>query len=136
LVARVKEITAGKGAELIFDPVAGKTLPTLAEAVAWGGNIILYGALGGVDVPYPLLTAFARNFGLRTYIVYNFCGLPTLGLPRNEAAFGRAVKFIDTNLASGKLKPIIARTFPLVKVQEAHRYMESNQQLGKIVMTV
>ena len=90
LPARVKEITAGKGAELIFDPVAGKTLPTLPEAVAWGGNIILYGALGGVEVPYPLLAGFARNFGLRTYMVYSFCGLPSLGLPRNEAAFARA----------------------------------------------
>jgi len=136
LPARVKEITGGKGAELIFDPVAGKTLPTLADAVAWGGNIILYGALGGVEVTYPLLTGFARNFGLHTYLVYNFCGLPTLGLLRNKAAFDRAVKFINANLASGKLKPVIARTFPLAKVQEAHRYMESDEQLGKIVLTV
>ena len=136
LPARVKEITAGKGAELIFDPVAGKTLSTLAEAVAWGGNIILYGALGGLDVPYPISAGFVRNFGLRTYLVYNFCGLPTLGLPRNEAAFSRAAKFINANLASGKLKPIIARTFPLAKIQEAHHYMESDEQVGKIVVTV
>jgi NADPH:quinone reductase-like Zn-dependent oxidoreductase len=136
LPARVKEITGGKGAELIFDPIAGKTLPTLAEAVAWDGNIILYGSLAGVDVPYPLFAGFARNFGLRTYMVYNFCGMPTLGLPRNQAAFGRAVRFINTSLASGKFKPIIATTFPLAKVQDAHRYMESDEQLGKIVMTV
>jgi NADPH:quinone reductase len=136
LVARVKEITGGRGADLIFDPVAGKTLSTLAEAVAWGGNVILYGALGGIDVSYPLFTAFVRNFGLRTYMVYNFCGLSTLGLPRNEEAFGRAVEFINANLASGKLKPVIAKTFPLARVQEAHRYMESNGQFGKIVMTV
>jgi NADPH:quinone reductase-like Zn-dependent oxidoreductase len=136
LPGRVKAITGGKGAELIFDPVAGKSLPTLAEAVAWGGNIILYGALGGVDVPYPLFAGFARNFGLRTYMVYSFCGLPSIGLSRNAAAFDRAVKFINTNLASGKLKPIIARTFPLAEVQQAHRHMESDEQLGKIVLTV
>jgi NADPH:quinone reductase-like Zn-dependent oxidoreductase len=40
------------------------------------------------------------------------------------------------NLASGKLKPKIAKTFPLTKIQEAHRYMESNQQLGKIEIKV
>jgi NADPH:quinone reductase len=136
LMARVKEITGGRGAELIFDPVAGKTLPALAEAVAWGGNIILYGALDGSDVPYPLFTAFAKNFALRTYMVYNFCGLATVGLSRNEEAFGRAVRFINENLASGKLKPVIAKTFPLDRVREAHRYMESNAQLGKIVITV
>jgi NADPH:quinone reductase len=136
LVERVKSATSGKGADLIFDPIAGDTLPTLAEAVAWGGQIILYGALNGTNVPYPLFTGFLRNFTLRTYMVYNFCGLAALGLPRNEEAFARAVKFINENLASSKLKPAIARSFPLSQIQEAHRFMESNQQLGKIVVTV
>ena len=69
-------------------------------------------------------------------MVYNFCGLAALGLPRNEEAFARAVNFINENLASSKLKPAIARSFPLSQIQEAHRFMESNQQLGKIVVTV
>ena len=136
LGSRVKEITGGRGADLIFDPIAGDTLPTLAEAVAWGGQIILYGALGGTNVPYPLFAAFARNFTLRSYVVYSFCGLETLGLRRNEEAFARAVQFINENLASGKLKPAIAKIFPLSEIQETHRYMESNQQLGKIVIKV
>lgn len=135
LVARVKEITGGKGADIIFDPVAGNALPTLAEAVAWGGQIVLYGALGGLDTPYPLWTGFARNFSLRTYMIYNYCGLATIGLPRNEEAFKRAVTFINDNLAGGKLRPVIAKIFPLSEIREAHRYMESNQQLGKIVVT-
>jgi NADPH2:quinone reductase len=99
-----REITGDKGADVIFDPVAGRSLPALAEAVGWGGQIILYGALGGAETPYPLATAFARNFSLRSYMIYNYCGLPDLGLPRNEEAFGRAVKFIQQNLAEGKLK--------------------------------
>lgn len=136
LVARVKEITGGKGADVIFDPVAGSTLPALAEAVAWGGQIILYGALGGVDTPYPLWAGFARNFSLRTYMIYNYCGLATIGLPRNEEAYSRAVAFINDNLAAGKLKPVIAKTFPLSEIREAHRYLESNQQLGKVIVTV
>jgi NADPH:quinone reductase-like Zn-dependent oxidoreductase len=69
-------------------------------------------------------------------MVYNYCGLPNVGLPPNEEAFARATRFITANLAEGKLKPIIAKTFPLSQIQEAHRYMESNQQLGKIVVTV
>jgi NADPH:quinone reductase-like Zn-dependent oxidoreductase len=136
LVSRTRQITEGRGADVIFDPVAGDTLPTLAEAVAWGGQIILYGALAGTNVPYPLFAGFLRNFTLRTYMVYSFCGLATLGIPRNEEAFSRGVEFINANLASGKLKPAIAKTFPLEAIQEAHRYMESNQQLGKIVVTV
>jgi NADPH:quinone reductase-like Zn-dependent oxidoreductase len=121
---------------VIFDPIAGNTLPTLAEAVAWGGQIILYGVLEGTQTPYPLWTAFLRNFALRTYMVYNYVGMPVLDLPRNQEAFSRAVQFITKHLASGKLKPRIAKTFPLSQIVEAHRYLESNQQLGKVVVTV
>ena len=39
-------------------------------------------------------------------------------------------------LASGNLKPVISKTFPLAQIVEAHRYLESNQQVGKIVVTV
>jgi NADPH:quinone reductase-like Zn-dependent oxidoreductase len=38
-------------------------------------------------------------------------------------------------LAAGRLKPVLARTFPLTTIVEAHRYLESNQQIGKIVVT-
>jgi NADPH:quinone reductase-like Zn-dependent oxidoreductase len=135
LSTRVREITGGKGADVILDPIAGKTLPVLAEAVAWGGHIILYGALEDTETPYPLWSGFTRNFSLRTYMIYNYCGLATLGLPRNQEAFERAVAFINDNLAAGKLKPIIAKTFPLDQIRDAHRYLESNQQFGKIVVT-
>jgi NADPH:quinone reductase-like Zn-dependent oxidoreductase len=39
-------------------------------------------------------------------------------------------------LACGRLKPVIARTFPFAQIAEAHRYLESNQQVGKVVVTV
>jgi NADPH:quinone reductase-like Zn-dependent oxidoreductase len=48
----------------------------------------------------------------------------------------RGKKFTYDGLSSGALKPIIARTFPLEEIVDAHRFMESNQQLGKIVVTV
>jgi NADPH:quinone reductase-like Zn-dependent oxidoreductase len=48
----------------------------------------------------------------------------------------RGKKFIYDVLASGALKPIIARTFPLEEIVQAHRFMESNEQMGKIVVTV
>ena len=47
-----------------------------------------------------------------------------------------ARQFINGGLAEGSFKPIIAKTFPLEEIVEAHRYLESNQQIGKIVVTV
>jgi NADPH:quinone reductase-like Zn-dependent oxidoreductase len=64
--------------------------------------------------------------------------LPLKGALRGESrAFseGRGRRFINEGLADGSLKPNIARTFPLEQIVEAHWYMESNQQFGKIVVT-
>ena len=48
----------------------------------------------------------------------------------------RGKKFVNDGLADGSFKPIIAKTFPLDQIVEAHRYLESNQQIGKVVVTV
>jgi len=48
----------------------------------------------------------------------------------------RAKRWIFDQLTSGELKPVIARTFALDQIVEAHRYMESNEQVGKIVVRV
>jgi NADPH:quinone reductase-like Zn-dependent oxidoreductase len=48
----------------------------------------------------------------------------------------KAKQFIYNGLDSGKLVPILDRVFPLAQIVEAHRYMESNQQNGKIIVTV
>jgi NADPH:quinone reductase-like Zn-dependent oxidoreductase len=48
----------------------------------------------------------------------------------------RAKQLIKDGLADGSLKPLVAKTFPLEKIVEAHRYLESNEQIGKIVVTV
>jgi NADPH:quinone reductase-like Zn-dependent oxidoreductase len=53
----------------------------------------------------------------------------------NPERLERAKSWIFDQLASGKLKPVIARTFTLDQIVDAHRYMESNEQVGKIVVT-
>jgi NADPH:quinone reductase-like Zn-dependent oxidoreductase len=57
-------------------------------------------------------------------------------ITNNEAALERAKAFITQGLSSGKLKPVIARTFPLEEIQEATRFLESNAQIGKVVVDV
>jgi NADPH:quinone reductase-like Zn-dependent oxidoreductase len=50
--------------------------------------------------------------------------------------FERAKGYVFDKLESAQFKPRIDRTFPLSQIADAHRYMESNQQIGKIVVTV
>jgi NADPH:quinone reductase len=54
----------------------------------------------------------------------------------DPARLDKAKRFVSDGLADGSLKPFVARTFPLEQIVEAHRYLESNQQIGKTVVTV
>ena len=53
---------------------------------------------------------------------------------QNKAALARANAYIKQGFEAGKLKPVIAKSFELNDVAKSHRYMESNQQIGKIVV--
>ncbi|MDR3378402.1 MAG: zinc-dependent alcohol dehydrogenase family protein, partial [Verrucomicrobiae bacterium] len=126
LVARVQAITGGKGARIVFDPVGGDYINTLAQATANGGTIFVYGMLSGQATPFPM-AAFGRSIGLFGY---------TFGELRGTAAWEAMKKYIYDGLADGSLKPKIARTFPFAETVEAYKYMESNEQIGKIVITL
>lgn len=128
LAARALAITAGKGARVAFDPVAGPALEQLAAGMADGGIIIEYGALSPDPTPLPLFPLLVKNLAVRGYQYKE--------IVRDAAPRERATRFILEGLAAGTLKPIIDRTFPLEQIVEAHRYLESNQQFGKIVVTV
>jgi len=128
LAERVEEITAGKGARIIFDPVAGPFLETLAKAAAPGATIFEYGALSLQPTPFPLFTALGKGLSVKGYTLFEIVSDPA------SREIGK--RFVYDGLASGALKPLIARTFPLAEIADAHRYMESNEQMGKIVVTV
>ncbi len=126
LVARVKSITGGKGARIVFDPVGGDYINTLAQATANGGTIYLYGMLSGKPTPFPMAT-FGRGIGMFGYTFNQLRGTPQWEAMK---------KYIYDHLSDGSLKPEIARTFPFDQTVEAYRYLESNEQIGKIVITL
>ena len=128
LVARVKEITGGKGARVIFDPVAGPFLEKLAEAAASGGIIFQYGLLSMQPTPFPLLTALGKGLSIRGYSL--------MEITRNPAKLAPAKKYVYDRLADGRFHPKIAKIFPFTQTVEAYKYLESNAQVGKVVITV
>jgi NADPH:quinone reductase-like Zn-dependent oxidoreductase len=128
LAARVNEITSGKGARIVFDPIGGKGLDALAAAAATSGIIFEYGALATEATPFPLFSVLGKNLTIKGYTLFEIVGNPT--------AFQKAKQYVVDHLASSDFKPHIDKTFPLVKIVEAHRYMESNAQIGKIVVIV
>jgi NADPH:quinone reductase-like Zn-dependent oxidoreductase len=128
LVKEVLAITGGKGARIVFDPVGGPTFAKLAQATSRLGILFLYGVLSPEPTPLPLFDLLGKWATIRGYVIFEITGEPK--------RLQRAKKFINDGLAKGSLKPLVARTFPLDQIVEAHRYLESNQQIGKIVVTV
>jgi NADPH:quinone reductase-like Zn-dependent oxidoreductase len=127
LAAEVMRLTAGHGARVAFDPVCGPGVAAIADAMADGGTIYLYGALAPEPTPFPLFAALGKNLTLRGYTLFSVVGKPE----RLE----RAKRWVIEGLDAGWLKPIIARSFLLQDIAAAHRYLESNQQFGKVVVT-
>jgi NADPH:quinone reductase-like Zn-dependent oxidoreductase len=128
LVKEVLGITGGKGARVVFDPVGGPTFAKLAQATARLGILFLYGALSPEPTPLPLFDVLGKWVTIRGYVMMEITSDPE----RLE----RAKTFVNDGLASGSFEPLVAKTFPLEEIVEAHRYLESNQQIGKIVVTV
>ena len=128
LSERVKQITGGEGARVIFDPVAGPAIESLARALRMQGILVSYGMLSHDPTPYPLFTSVAKGLTLRGFTFKEIVLDPV----RRE----KAKRFILDGLESGALGPKIDRVFAFDQMVEAHRYLETNQQFGKIVVTV
>lgn len=128
VITTIEQITHGKGVQIVFDPVAGPMLETLAAVTAQHGIIFQYGALSTEPTPFPLFSVLAKGITVRGYTLFEFTSNPeALTTARNE---------IYGWLESGQLKPVVAKTFSLDNIIQAHQYMEANKQFGKIVVTV
>ena len=130
LVAEVKRITGKAPPRVAFDPVGGPTIEKLASALAFKGILFQYGALSSEPTPLPLMSVLGKSLTVRGYTLFEFTQDPT------APGLRKGIDFVLGGLASGKLKPIIGKTFPFEQIADAHRYMEANQQIGKIVVTV
>ena len=128
LVQRMAEITKGRGAQLIFDPVAGPMLEQLAEVAAPGAMIIEYGALASDPTPYPLFAALAKALTIRGYTLFE--------LSQQPQTLQQAKEYLIPLFEQQSLLPVLDKDFPLEQIRQAHDYMQSNQQMGKITVSV
>jgi len=128
LCARVNKITGDQGARIVFDPIGGPGIATLLNAMSPQGILISYGFLSHEVTPYPIFTIVAKCLTLR--------GFTFKEIALNPERLANAKQFILEKLAQGKLLPVIDKTFTFDELVEAHRYLEANNQFGKIVVTV
>ena len=128
LRARLHALSGGEGVRVVFDPVAGPLFEPLTAAMSRGGILIEYGGLSAQPTPFPLASVLGKSLTLRGYPVHEVL--------RDPGRLQAAQRFIFDGLASGALSPIIARTFAFEQIADAHRYLESNEQMGKVVVVI
>lgn len=132
LPALVRQVSGGRGAKAVFDPVSGPYVETLVKALAADGRLFIYGGLSGqpspLGPPPPGGHILANGAMVRGYSFREVINDPE--------RFAAARAWLLAGLAEGSLRPVIARTFPLDQIVEAHRYLENGQQVGKVVVTV
>jgi len=129
LVERVMAITGGKGARTAFDPVGGPYVDTLARALAPRGILFVYGGLSEQPTPYPHWPCAMKGLSMRGWVASEIWNHPH--------RFQAAQEKIRAGLAGGQLKPVIAKTFEgLEQIVAANEFLESNQQVGKVVVTI
>jgi NADPH:quinone reductase-like Zn-dependent oxidoreductase len=128
LVSEVQRITDGKGARVAFDPVGGPNFPKLISALSFQGIAYIYGALSDGITPLPVLDMIAKMITIKAHNIWLTSG--------DQARQKAAVDFILKGIDSGALKPVIDRVFGFEEIIEVHRYLETNAQFGKIVVTI
>ena len=124
---RIKELTAGKGVDVIYDAVGGPYTEPAFRSIAWRGRLLVIGFAAG-DIPkLPLNLALLKGAS----IVGVFWGDYARREPK---AFAESARQLAQWFRDGKLRPHISATFPLEKAAEAMNLLASRQAKGKVVI--
>jgi len=127
-VARVRELTGDRGADVVYDSVAGPHFQRSIDMAAVDGTIVLFGHAAG-DPPMEAITAFlraGRNLGLRTY----FLGAT---IQAHMEQIGPAYHTLFEGLMSGAITLPIEE-MPLREAAAAHAKIESQRSVGKVIL--
>ncbi len=124
---RVKELTDGRGADVIYDPVGGDVFDESIRCIAFGGRLLVVGFTSGRIPSVPANMPLIKGFSV--------VGVRAGEYGRKFPDKGREnIQAIDRLLAEGRLHPHICARFPLANAVDALRLLESRKAIGKVVI--
>jgi NADPH2:quinone reductase len=126
---RVKELTGGQGADVIYDPVGGDLFDAAVRAINWNGRLLVVGFASGRIPELPVNLALLKGAS----VVGVFWGSFAQRQPQdNMANFQQLFAWY----AEGKLKPLVSQTFPLERAADAINALANRTAVGKVVVEV
>ena len=126
---RVKELTGGRGADVIYDPVGGDVFDESIRCIAWNGRLLVIGFTSGRIPSVPANMPLIKGFSV--------VGVRGGEYGRRDPEAGAEHRATLHNWASeGTIRPHICATFPLEEAVAAMRMLENREAVGKVVVTM
>jgi NADPH:quinone reductase-like Zn-dependent oxidoreductase len=144
VVAEVRRLTNGRGVDIALDPIGGRSFADSYRLLAPLGRLVIYGVSS-------IAPGERRNWWQAAKTIVQMPRFKPLSLMnRNRGVFGLnvghlwderrqladAMALLLEEVGAGRLRPVIAQTFPLDRTADAHRFMQSRSNIGKVVLTV
>jgi NADPH:quinone reductase len=127
--AAVRELTGGRGADVVFDPVGGAMFEASLRSIAWEGRIVVIGFASGTVPQIPANILLVKNAAALGF----YWGSYRRHDPeRLRASFAELFRWH----AQGRIRPHVSHRLPLAEAAEAVRLLTSRQSTGKVVLTV
>tara|TARA_B100000029_G_scaffold32043_1_gene30645 strand:- start:4941 stop:5921 length:981 start_codon:yes stop_codon:yes gene_type:complete len=126
---RVKEITGGKGADVVYDPVGGEAFDAAMRAINWEGRIVVIGFASGDFNQARTNIVMVKNIAVMGF----YWGSYSIHKP---SAIGESMSELIQMWKEGKLSPHISHSMPLDRAGEALAMMMGRKSTGKMVLTV
>ena len=129
LKEKVKALTDGRGADVIYDPVGGTLFDQCMRCINWGGRVLVIGFAAG-DIPkVPINLILLKS----CQVVGVFYGAFSARFPQEHEANAREILNL---FAQGKINPLIGQTFVFNEYAQALRCLSERQAIGKVVVKV
>lgn len=125
---RLKEITDGKGVDVVYDPVGGDLFEPAVRSTGWNGRILVVGFAGGYIPKLPVNLTLLKG----SSVVGVFWGEFTRRQPADSAQNNKELMEM---FLQGKVKPHVSQTFPLERAADALNVLQNRQAKGKLVIT-
>lgn len=129
LAQKVKELTGGRGCDVVFDPVGGELSITATRAIAWSGRFLIVGFASGKVPQFPANHALIKG--------YSLIGLRAGEASRRDPALARQTSAALRQLAAGGvMRPHISHRFTLAQTADALRIIERREAIGRVAITI